>query len=274
MPIFPVNENTVAFVTGANRPNGIGRAIVNGLLQKNVKKVYATGRDIKPLEELVDTSNGRLVPVELDVTDNEQVANLGKLYPDVNLVVNNAGFAGLSDALGDQQMARREMEVNYFGPLAIVHAFQEVLKGTDQSMSDENKNKNEKGSAVVNVNSIASFVNFPVSATYSASKAASHSLTQAQRRELCDSTVVVGVYPGPIDTDMADGLEMDKSPTSLVVDAMIDALETGEVEDVFPDGMSQQVHAGWQADAKAMEQQMTESTKQKDATDDESSSSN
>eukprot|EP00540_Astrosyne_radiata_P022861 CAMPEP_0116867372 /NCGR_PEP_ID=MMETSP0418-20121206/26580_1 /TAXON_ID=1158023 /ORGANISM="Astrosyne radiata, Strain 13vi08-1A" /LENGTH=238 /DNA_ID=CAMNT_0004503175 /DNA_START=611 /DNA_END=1323 /DNA_ORIENTATION=+ len=238
MPTFAVNENTVAFVTGANRAKGIGRAIVNGLLTKGVKKVYATGRDITPLDELVQSSNGRVVAVKLDVTDQDQVAKLGELYPDVNLVINNAGYAGYSGALDDLKKARTEMEVNFFGPLEIVHSFQNVLKAT-KSDGDA------KGSAIVNINSIASYVNFPASGTYSMSKAASHSLTQAQRRELADSTVVVGVYPGPIDTDMADDLPagMEKSPPSVVVDAIIKALESGEAEEVFPDPMSQQMHA-------------------------------
>ena len=44
-------------------------------------------------------------------------------------------------------------------------------------------------------------------ATYSASKAAAHSLTQSVRAELLHHGIsVFGVYPGPIDTDMADGV--------------------------------------------------------------------
>jgi short-subunit dehydrogenase len=55
----------------------------------------------------------------------------------------------------------------------------------------------------VNINPIGSFVNFPLGATYFASKAAAHSLTQAQRGDLSNS-LVIGVYPSPIDTVMAE----------------------------------------------------------------------
>lgn len=60
-----------------------------------------------------------------------------------------------------------------------------------------------KPSAFVNINSASGLINTPpMLATYAASKAALHSLTQAQRRDMSKTTLVIGVYPGPIDTDM------------------------------------------------------------------------
>merc|ERR1712137_669130 len=111
--------------------------------------------------------------------------------------------------------------------------------------------------AVVNIASIASFVSFPIAATYSASKAATHSLTQAQRRELGNEALVVGVYPGPIDTDMAENIPMDKTPPSMVAKSIVDALLSGQ-EDVYPDKMAMELHNGWQSDAKAVENMMAQ----------------
>jgi short-subunit dehydrogenase len=52
------------------------------------------------------------------------------------------------------------------------------------------------GGAIANLNSVASFVSFPILATYSASKAATHSLTQVTRAMLRgQNTQVFGVYP-------------------------------------------------------------------------------
>ena len=49
----------------------------------------------------------------------------------------------------------------------------------------------------------------PLASTYSVSKAAVHSITQGMRGELAnDNVLVMGVYPGPIDTDMAAGVEV------------------------------------------------------------------
>jgi NAD(P)-dependent dehydrogenase (short-subunit alcohol dehydrogenase family) len=245
-------QDSVAFVTGTNRKNGIGRAIVESLIAHGAKKVYATARDASQLEELVAVHDGKVVAVALDVTDLDAIKSLGAKYPDVTLVVNNAGFNAETSSLGDIAMVQKEMAINYIAPLSIVQSFAPFFSKTESTESF-------KGSAVVNLSSIASLVNFPGFATYSASKAASHSLTQAQRREL-PNTLVVGVLPGPIDTDMAENLPFDKEPPSVVAEAIIDALKNG-AEDIYPDAMARQLFEGWKSDAKAMENQMTQSVK-------------
>lgn len=148
---------------------------------------------------------------------------------------------------GDEADARREMQPNYHAPLNIVRTMAPVLA--------ENG-----GGADVNLASIASLVSFPIAATDSASKAAAHGLAQAQRRELAaQGTRVIGVYPGPIDTDMADELELRKTPPSAVATAIIAALRDG-TEDVFFDPMAVDLQRGVQADAKAVERQMAAMT--------------
>ena len=241
-------ENQVAFVTGTNKKNGIGRAIVHALIAEGVKKVYATARDPKELQDLVDQyDTDKVIAVPLDVTDLNAIKKLSEQYPDVTLVVNNAGYlSGGSGSSLENEIAKvqQEMKVNYLAPLAIVSSFAPLLKNSTES-------------AVVNINSIASLVNFPVAGTYSASKAAAHSLTQAQRRDLPNS-LVVGVYPGPIDTAMAEELPFDKTPPSAVADAVITALKKGE-EDVFPDGMANHLYDNWKTDAKSVEREMAKS---------------
>ena len=240
-------KDSVAFVTGTNKKNGIGHAIVEALLAQGARKVYATARKVEQLDELVASHPGKVVPVALDVTDLEAIAQLGTKFADVTLVVNNAGYFGeTSSLLEDIEVAQREMAVNYIAPLSIVKSFAAVLQQNTNTTT-----------AVVNINSIASLVNFPVGGTYSASKAASHSLTQAQRRDLPNS-LVIGVYPGPIDTDMAENMPMEKTSPSIVAETIISALRDGNVEDIFPDPLSQQLNEGWKADAKAVERQMAQ----------------
>ena len=243
-------KDSVAFVTGTNRKNGIGRAIVESLIEQGAKKVYATARNVSQLEDLVAVHNGKVVAVALDVTDLDTIQLLGAEYPDVTLVVNNAGLSAETSSLGDIGMIQKEIAINYIAPLLIVQSFAPSFNKTESTTSS-------KGSAIVNLNSITSLVNFPGAATYSASKAASHSLTQAQRRDLPNS-LVIGVYPGPIDTDLAVNLPFDKEPPSAVAEAIIDALKNG-TEDIYPDAMASQVHDGWKTDAKALENQMTQS---------------
>ena len=189
----------------------------------------------------------RRVRLSLDMTNKDQVAKLGELYPDVTLLINNAGYAGyVSSTLQSDaaEIAAQEIEVNYLGPLRIVQSFAKNLK-------------EKENTGIVNIASIASMVNFAVGGTYSASKAAAHSLTQAQRRDFGDKSLVIGVYPGPIDTAMAEDLPFEKTPPSAVATAIVDALQMGK-EDVFPDAMAIQMRDGWQSDFKAMERMMAE----------------
>jgi NAD(P)-dependent dehydrogenase (short-subunit alcohol dehydrogenase family) len=251
---FDIN-GSVAFVTGTNKKNGIGYAIVEALLAKGSKKVYATARDASQLDELVAKGDGRVVAVSLDVTDVQAVAKLGSEYPDVTLVVNNAGISFANHLTTETsseslEFARKEMEVNYLGPMAIVKSFAPVFAKTASS------EYNAK-SAIVNLASISSLINFPVVASYSCSKAAVHSLTQAQRRELPNS-LVVGLYPGPIDTALIKDIPgFEGAPVSEVVDSLINALQNG-IEDNFPDAMAKGLHEGWKAGAKAIEIKMAE----------------
>ncbi len=238
-------KDSIAFVTGANR--GIGRAIVDALLNAGAKKIYATARDVAALAERTAAEDGRVVPVQLDVTRPEMIDAAVKRAGDVTLLINNAGVAMYAGfiAAGDIKAARAEMEVNYFGPLNMIRAFAPVLAANG-------------GGGVVNLASIASYVNFPALGSYSASKAAVHSLTQAVRAELAaQATQVTGVYPGPVDTDMAKDFPMDKTPPSEVAAAILAAVEAGE-EDVYPDAVAVELHAGLLSDPKAVEKQAGE----------------
>jgi len=110
-------ENSIAFVTGANR--GIGLAFVEGLLAHGVAKVYAAVRDPDAIATLVELGPARVVHVPLDVTKLGIVKAVAQSYTDVNLLINNAGIAKfyrlISDEYGDA--ARDEMETNYLGTL-------------------------------------------------------------------------------------------------------------------------------------------------------------
>jgi NAD(P)-dependent dehydrogenase (short-subunit alcohol dehydrogenase family) len=245
--------DSVTLVTGTNKTNGIGAHIVRALVEHGAKKVYATARDASQLDYLVqELGEDRVVPVALDVTDLKAIQKLPSDLPDVTLIVNNAGYFGTNSSLQSLDVARTEYEVNVQAPLAIVQAFAPTLLA---HVEDENKhNNNSKSTAIVNINSIASLVNFPGGGTYSVTKAAAHSLTQAQRRDLPRS-LVVGVYPGPIDTDMAKGFDSAKASPRDVALAVTTALHDG-TEDVFPDAVASQLYEGWKQDAKAMEKQM------------------
>jgi NAD(P)-dependent dehydrogenase (short-subunit alcohol dehydrogenase family) len=238
-------KGKTALVTGANR--GIGEAIVDALVAAGAAKVYAAARNINDLEKLRARHGARVVALQLDVTQATQIAAAASAGPDVQLLVNNAGFAGhVGGAFTDPQWitaGRQEMEVNFIGTFSVTQAFAPVLARNG-------------GGAVVNIASVASFVNFALLASYSASKAAVHSLTQATRMMLkSQSTQVFGVYPGPIDTRMAEGIPFDKTSPSDAARAIVAGIEAG-VEEIFPDPMSQGMGAGYLANPKETERQV------------------
>jgi NAD(P)-dependent dehydrogenase (short-subunit alcohol dehydrogenase family) len=241
---YSIKGKTV-LVTGANR--GIGEAIVDALVRAGAAKVYAAARQLNDLAPLTTRHGARVVALQLDVTNPAHIAAAVSAAPDVQLLVNNAGFAGhTGGTFTDSKWiiaGRQEMDVNFFGTFAVTQAFAPVLA------------KNG-GGAITNIASVASLVNFALLASYSASKAAVHSLTQATRIMLKgQGTQVFGVYPGPIDTRMAEGIPMDKTSPAEAAKAIIAGIEAG-TEEIFPDPMSQGMGAGYFANPKEIERQV------------------
>ncbi len=235
MPTFEV-KGAVALVTGANR--GIGRAYVEALVRAGARKVYATARNPQSVQDLVDAHPGVVEALQLDISKPGEVSAAAAAAADVTLVVNNAGVANGGFIMDDSgaEGLRKDIEVNVFGTTDMIQKFAPVLESNG-------------GGAIANVNSVASFTNFPLFGGYSVSKAALHSVTQGARAQLLPKGILVtGVYPGPIETEMAEPLEMPKEPPSAVAEATIAGLAAG-AEEVFPDEMarnfSKDFKAGW-----------------------------
>jgi NAD(P)-dependent dehydrogenase (short-subunit alcohol dehydrogenase family) len=235
---FDVSGKT-ALVTGANR--GIGQAIVHSLIEHGVAKVYAAVRNIDSATPLVEAYGPKVAPVAVDLRQPETITAAAQTASDVQLVVNNAGVLRTATPLADDAIEAFlfEIEINACGLIRMAQAFAPVLKSNG-------------GGAFVQLNSVASMKSFASFATYSASKAAAYSMTQALRELLeTQGTAVVSVHPGPIATDMAvaAGFEEIADPPSVVGDGIVAALKAGDFH-LFPDTMARKVGMVYQSFAR------------------------
>jgi NAD(P)-dependent dehydrogenase (short-subunit alcohol dehydrogenase family) len=226
------------FLTGAN--GGIGFALVARLLERGAAHVHAA--DLV-LERLTSLDDDRVVPLELDVTDDDGIAAAAAQVQRLDLLINCAGvLTGAGPLAGDVDAIEHELQVHYLGPLRMTRAFLPLLV--------------ESGGAIVNMLSVAALSSMPSIGAYSSAKAAAHSLTQGLRAQLSARGVSVhGVYPGPVDTPMTRDLpELDgpKAAPLDVADAILAAVEAGE-EDIFPDRMGRDVGELWRSNPKEVE---------------------
>ncbi|WP_269525987.1 SDR family oxidoreductase [Coraliomargarita parva] len=234
-------ENKTILVTGANR--GIGKTITATLLDRGASRVYAAVRRVDTLKPLLEQYGDRVIPLEVDLQDNASIQAAAKRASDVDIVINNAGVLQTTPLLseGSIDSLKYEQDINVYGLIRIAIAFAPVLKSNG-------------GGAIVQLNSVASIKSFEELATYSASKAASYSITQALRALLEDQgTQVVSVHPGPIVSDMSITAGMDDiaEPPTVVADAIIEALQSGTFH-VYPDAVAKQLGSAYQSYAEAI----------------------
>jgi NAD(P)-dependent dehydrogenase (short-subunit alcohol dehydrogenase family) len=207
--------HSVAIVSGGNR--GIGRSFVEELVEGGAAKVYCGARSLADVpSELLDS--GVVVPVQLDITDPDSVAAAAKACSDVTVVINNAGLHGRDRLVfaENPDIARQEMEVNYFGTLNMIRAFAPVLAAND-------------GGAIVNVLSVAGAIPTAFMGGYSPAKSAALFLSIIARAELeQQGTVVTALIVGSVDTRMADHVEgVKENPRDIAV-AGLGAMARGE----------------------------------------------
>ena len=153
-----------------------------------------------------------MTPVRLDVTSDEDVANVAQMGA-IDILVNNAGVAGFGNPLTMSFTAvQEEIAVNYLGVLRLTRA---VAPGMIA----------KRDGVIVNVATVFAKVNLPIVGTYCATKAALLSLGQALRAYLSDDGVrVITVMPTTIDTDMSRNAPPPKMTKEFVAAEILTAI--------------------------------------------------
>lgn len=112
------------FITGTS--NGFGLALVKQLLAKG-DNVAATTRNIATMQDLVNTSAGQLLLLQVDLLREESiatgVASAVNEFGQIDYLVNNAGYGLLG---GIEESSKEEVQANFdvnvFGLLSVTRA--------------------------------------------------------------------------------------------------------------------------------------------------------
>ncbi|WP_210584097.1 SDR family NAD(P)-dependent oxidoreductase [Streptomyces sp. GESEQ-35] len=202
----------VWFVTGSSR--GLGRAIIEAALEAG-DQVVATARKPAQLDDLADRYGERVLPLALDVTDNNQVQQAVqegiKTFGRLDVVVNNAGYgdiASIEDVVPED--FRAQIDTNFYGVVQVTKAVLPFLR--------------EQGSGhVFQVSSIGGRVGSPGLAAYQSAKWAVGGFSTVLAQEVAPLGIKVTVLePGGMRTDWA-GSSMTVPPISAPYQATVGA---------------------------------------------------
>lgn len=229
------SPSSAALVTGASA--GIGGAIAHDLAARGHNLILVARRK-ELLDELAHELAGahgiraEVLPTDLaDARARERLpARVDKLALDVEILINNAGFA-TSGPFQDSDPARELEQVR-----VLVEAVVALTRAFVPSMVERRRG------AILNVASTAGMQPLPYNAGYSAAKAYVLTFSEALHQELRGHGVTVtALAPGPVETDFWDisgwevrGRSLDRAVGPALITAAdaaragIRGLESGE----------------------------------------------
>ncbi|MBS1834186.1 MAG: SDR family oxidoreductase [Acidobacteria bacterium] len=187
-------KDRVAIVTGGG--TGIGRGICEALAAEGAKVVVNYARSKEDSEATAAATGG--VAVQADVTNEAEVKQLFdttvERYGRLDIVVNNAGWSKRTphDQLDDltDDIWDRTLNTNLRGAFNCMRQASPILK-------------NNPGSTIINIASIAPHYGGGSSIVYAASKAGLLSMTKSFARILAPNVRVNSISPGFVKTRFA-----------------------------------------------------------------------
>ena len=231
--------NTILVTGGAS---GIGLALVKRFLDRG-NEVIICGRREDKLSEAKSEVPG-VVTHACDVGEARSREDLARWvidqYPDVNVLVNNAGIQRRIDltAREDWETTRSEIDINLDAPIHLTQLFYPHFA-------------QKVHAAIVNVTSGLSFMPLANVPVYCATKAALHSFTLSLRWQLKASHVrVVEIIPPAVDTDLqAPGLHTFGVNVDEFADHVFNEIEAGSIEIAYGSA-----HAASQASRETLDE--------------------
>lgn len=234
--------------------SAVGQALVRAVVNAGADIVWVghaePWKKFPGLAEIAALAEVTLVP--LDVSDERSVTELaGEIGGKVDIVINTAQVHrsfGIAARQGTD-VAKAEMEINFFGLLRLAQAFGPALRGRSTDGTTH-------ATAWVNILSVYALTNFPPHGTFSASSAAALSLAQCLRAEMRTAGIrVVNVFPGPVDDEWNQNMPPPKLSPDALASAIVKSLQSG-IEDVYPGDVAQEWLTRWRDNPKILEREL------------------
>ncbi len=178
-------------ITGAGR--GLGEHFARAALERG-DHVVATARSVASLAPLLEDYPATATGVALDASEPDSiiaaVAAAREAMGRIDVLVNNAGY-GLGGAVEEvsEEQLRRQMEVNFFGPLTCTRAVLPLMRA-------------QRSGHIVQVSSMGGLISMLYTGIYHASKWALEGVSETLAQEVAGFGIKVTILePGPFRTD-------------------------------------------------------------------------
>lgn len=216
-------KNSTILITGGT--SGMGLEFVKQLSEIGAK-IIVTGRNLEALYE-TKKQFPNVHTFQSDVSNPKDIKdlfdNVTTLFPDLNIIINNAGMMRLID-LQDQSLdlenINREIATNLTGTIQMVHQFlPHLLK--------------QKSAGIVNVSSGIAFMSYSPAPIYSATKAGIRAYTQALRLQLENTNVkIFEMIPPGVKTNLQNDWVKQPNPAMMMnADEMVKISIDGLLKD-------------------------------------------
>ncbi|CAL5219949.1 g1881 [Coccomyxa viridis] len=225
---------------------GVGRATAE-LFAKNGYNVVIAARNPQKLSEAMEQLSRRCAPgraclgISTDITKGDAVDDLVAQVTDkcesVDILINCAGVC-LNGSLKDTSFSdfQEQMNVNFFGAVAMTKGFQDALLATAR--------RGQSKPVIVNVNSFGGRIPLRNMAAYSASKFALAGFHDSIKPELADMGIhMAQVHPGVVKSNFMEragfrGVDGDKQRAQM--QSMLESSPAGLVQS--PEEVAEQVY--------------------------------